>query len=207
MTTRYWNGGQSRSPWGPWNGVNGDNVVHARLLKAMQHTIPPFGLGVYRKPLGISQPVYDGDVGYDLVADQSIEIGPIQRSSLHRWRGRSFLFNTLITSLVGEEPPPSFGVIRTGVHVEMPEGYWGAILPRSSSNKLGMFIPFSVIDNGYRGELFPMVHNLSDKTIRIEQGKKFAQFIMFPMVVLPLLLAESLSESTRGIKGFGSTGG
>lgn len=157
--------------------------------------------------LGMLTPVYDGDVGYDLVAAHSLEIGPIQRSSLHRWRGKSKLLDKVITALVGAEPPPSFGVIRTGVHVEIPAGYWGAILPRSSTNKLGAFVPFSVIDNGYRGELFPMVHNLSDRTIFIEKGKKFAQFIMFPMVVLPLLQVESLSESTRGIKGFGSSGG
>ena len=204
MTNSYWNGNQYASPWGPRHREDGRNVVPAHLLKAVQDGRPFAGQNL---ALGISQPVYDGDVGYDLVAESSIEIGPIQRSSLHRLRRKSRILDSLITTLVGEEPPPSFGVIRTGVHVEMPEGYWGAILPRSSSNKLGMFIPFSVIDNGYRGELFPMVHNLSDKTIRIEKGKKFAQFIMFPMVVLPLIHAESLSESTRGIKGFGSTGG
>lgn len=204
MTNNYWNGSQRASPWGPWDRSDGRNVVPAPLLRAVQDGRPFAGQNL---TLGMSQPVYDGDVGYDLVAESSIEIGPIQRSSLHRWRGKSKILDRLITSLVGAEPPPSFGIIRTGVHVEMPEGFWGAILPRSSSNKLGMFVPFSVIDNGYRGELFPMVHNLSDRTIKVERGKKFAQFIMFPMIVLPLVHAESLSESTRGTKGFGSTGG
>lgn len=203
MTNYYWNGPQ-HAPAKASVLTNGHLSQQARTLKAVQEGRPFFGQSL---TLGMSQPVYDGDVGYDLVAESSIEIGPIQRSSLHRWRGKSKLLDRIITVLVGAEPPPSFGVIRTGVHVEMPEGYWGAILPRSSSNKLGMFVPFSVIDNGYRGELFPMVHNLSDKTIKIERGKKFAQFIMFPMVVLPLMQVESLSESSRGVKGFGSTGG
>lgn len=203
MTTNsFWNGGQHKHPWGLEEGSNG--IVNPRVLKAVQKN--HFPVTSSTPELGMSQPVYNGDVGYDLVAESSIEIGPIQRSSLHRWRGKVWLLDIVITLLVGAEPPPSFGVIRTGVHVEMPHGYWGAILPRSSSNKLGMFVPFSVIDNGYRGELFPMVHNLSDKTIKIEKGKKFAQFIMFPMVVLPLIHAESLSQSTRGIKGFGSSG-
>lgn len=180
---------------------NGDRPEYA--LRATQRGAVYNGSST---PLGMLNPVYSGDVGYDLVSQHSLEIGPIQRSTLHRWRGKSKLLDRTISILVGAEPPPSFGVIRTGVHVEMPEGYWGAILPRSSSNKLGMFIPFSVIDNGYRGELFPMVHNLSDKTIHIEKGRKFAQFIMFPMVVLPLIHVESLSESTRGVRGFGSSG-
>ncbi len=181
------------------------NGYRTHALQAMQSAVKfPYQ---HNPVLAMLPPVYDGDVGYDLVATDSIKIGPIQRSSLHRWRGKHALLDWAITKLVGEEPPPSFGVIRTGVHVEMPDGYWGAILPRSSSNKIGMFVPFSVIDNGYRGELFPMVHNLSDKTIYIERGKKFAQFVMFPMIVLPLIQVEKLSQSTRGTNGFGSTGG
>lgn len=203
MTNYFWNGPQHAPAR---NGVSSNGNMHSftRVVKATQNGNPPL---FNNDHLGMLKPVYDGDVGYDLIAQHGLEIGPIQRSTLHRWRGKGRLLDRAISVLVGVEPPPSFGVIRTGVHVEMPEGYWGAILPRSSSNKLGMFIPFSVIDNGYRGELFPMVHNLSDRTIRIEKGRKFAQFIMFPMVVLPLVHVESLSESTRGVRGFGSSGG
>lgn len=180
-------------------------VAISTMLRAKQSK--PFLFHMFNEDdLKIRMPAIAGDVGYDLVSIERVEIGPVHRSSLHRMRGKSRVLDTLLDLVVGEEPPPSFSVIRTGVHVEMPAGYWGAILPRSSSNKSGMLVPFSVIDNGYRGELFPMVHNLSNRTLIIEHGQRVAQFVMFPMVVLPLLQVEELSPSTRGINGFGSTG-
>lgn len=158
-------------------------------------------------PNRILYPALDGDVGYDIVSARAITVWPYRRSSLHKFRGRSGLLDWMITKLVGPQPGESFKSLSTGIHIELPPGYWAAILPRSSSNRMGLYVPFSVIDNGYRGELFPMVHNLSDQIVHIEKGQRIAQLVIFPMHVFDIIRSSVLSESHRGSHGFGSTGG
>ena len=158
-------------------------------------------------PNRLLQPAMQGDVGYDISCAADVSIWPYHRPSVFKLYGKSRLLDRLIRAIAGPPPGPSFQSIPTGIHIELPAGYWAAILPRSSSNRTGLHIPFSVIDNGYRGELFPMAHNFSDQVITIKKGQRIAQLIMFPVCVFPLNRVLQLSSTQRGHNGFGSTGG
>jgi dUTP pyrophosphatase len=101
-----------------------------------------------------------------------------------------------------------FFEFRTGIAVEIPEGYVGLVFPRSSISKTPFVLANSVgvIDSGYRGEVIVMLTNLTHDPIRFERGKKIAQLIIQPHATVTLEQAAELSETERGENAFGSTG-
>lgn len=98
--------------------------------------------------------------------------------------------------------------IPTGISVALPTGMWAAITGRSSAFKKNLLTPLSIIDNGYRGELFAIVRNIGDTAVTIEPLDRVAQLI--PMVLhadhIEWVYTETLNDTTRGANGFGSTG-
>lgn len=99
--------------------------------------------------------------------------------------------------------------IKTGIAIELPEGYAGLVYARSGlatkrglapANKVG------VIDSDYRGEIMVMLHNHSDKDEIIESAERIAQLIITPYVKGIFETSDSLSDTVRGEGGFGSTG-
>lgn len=95
---------------------------------------------------------------------------------------------------------------RTGIAVEIPEGYVGFVFPRSSvSKKKNFYLKNSVgvIDSGYRGEIL-LRFNTSDS--RYDAGEKIGQLIILPYPTIQLEEVEELSSTERGEGGFGSTG-
>ena len=99
--------------------------------------------------------------------------------------------------------------IKTGISVEIPQGFAGLIYARSGlackhglapANKVG------VIDSDYRGEIMVALHNHSEKTETIENGDRIAQLVITPFLKADFVLTEELSETGRGENGFGSTG-
>jgi dUTP pyrophosphatase len=96
----------------------------------------------------------------------------------------------------------------TGLAMEIPEGYYGAIVPRSSISKKGMILANSpgTIDSGYRGEIklrFKWMHGSEIYSV----GDRVAQLIILqcPSVIFNEV-DEELLDSSRGSGGFGSTG-
>lgn len=63
-----------------------------------------------------------------------------------------------------------------------------------------------VIDPDYRGEIIAYMLNTSKEAIRIEQGDRIAQIVFQPYVQPFLEESETLSETKRGIGGYGHTG-
>jgi len=98
--------------------------------------------------------------------------------------------------------------IPTGISVQLPPGMWAAITGRSSAFKRDLLTPLSIIDNGYRGELFAIVRNIGHLPQHIMPGERIAQLI--PMVIhaddVEWAHTHELSDTTRGTGGFGSTG-
>ena len=99
--------------------------------------------------------------------------------------------------------------IRTGVSIQLPEGWLALILPRSSmgtkttfrlSNSVGL------IDSGYRGELGVIYDNTSDIDSFIHKGDRIAQLLVMPSYRFQAKVVDSLEDSDRGEGGFGSTG-
>lgn len=115
-----------------------------------------------------------------------------------------------------EEPQPlkpfERKLIRTGLFLEIPEGYEGQVRPRSGlSIRHGLTLVNCVgtIDSDYRGELCIPVINLGQETFVLENGMRIAQLILAKCAQLPVVEVfepEALTETERGAGGFGSTG-
>jgi len=96
--------------------------------------------------------------------------------------------------------------VPTHIAVEIPEGYYGRIAPRSGLAKnYGVDVLAGVIDSDYRGEIFVLLTS-HEKAVRIERGQKIAQLILERADRPILQYVDALGETGRGSGGFGSTG-
>lgn len=100
-------------------------------------------------------------------------------------------------------------LIPTGLAIQLPAGYEAQIRPRSGlaiKNGITVLNTPGTIDADYRGEIMVILANLSNQDFIIERGMRIAQMIVAPVTRVEFELVESLEESERGDKGFGSTG-
>lgn len=95
-----------------------------------------------------------------------------------------------------------------GVAVEIPEGYVMLLIPRSSTWKTPLRIPNSVgvIDSDYRGEVCALLQNTSNVIWETLAGERLVQGVIVPVPSIQIQEVEELSETSRGVGGFGSTG-
>lgn len=97
--------------------------------------------------------------------------------------------------------------IRTGLKMELPEGYVLLIWDKSGlATKNGIKTIAGVIDSNYRGEILIALINLSDTVFEIKKGQKIAQALIQKVECAEIEEVESLNETPRGEEGFGSTG-
>lgn len=99
--------------------------------------------------------------------------------------------------------------VKTGVHIQLPEGWVAFILPRSSigaKTPLRLSNSAGVIDSGYRGEVRALYDNISDEPYQIHKGDRIAQMLVMPSYRFKANIVDSLEDSDRGEAGFGSTG-
>lgn len=148
---------------------------------------------------------HDGDLGYDLYALQDTALGA-----------------GMVTK------------VSTGIAFDFPVGYGGLLRDRSSvATKAELFVVAGVIDQGYKGEVCVALYNpisvISTRqaeilhknprsnpistsvtelgeTKYIKAGDRIAQLILIPVITLPIIEVNDLSDSSRGTGGFGSTG-
>jgi dUTP pyrophosphatase len=101
-----------------------------------------------------------------------------------------------------------FTAVKTGVAVAVPSGHYGRIAPRSGlAVKFGIDTLAGVIDSDYRGELIVLLMNNGDTDFTVNKGDRIAQFLIEAIITPEPVWAEQLTETDRGEKGFGSTGG
>lgn len=96
--------------------------------------------------------------------------------------------------------------IPTGCAFDIPEGYELHVRPRSGLSKQGLLVHFGTVDSGYRGEVSVCATNLRGLTHQINHGDRIAQLVLVPVERAELEQTEELSETERGVAGFGSTG-
>ncbi len=99
--------------------------------------------------------------------------------------------------------------VRTGLAVEIPEGYVGLIYARSglaSKRGLAPANKVGVVDSDYRGEVMVALHNHSREEQRVTSGERIAQLVIAPYLKAEFSEREELSATVRGEGGFGSTG-
>ena len=95
----------------------------------------------------------------------------------------------------------------TGVHIELPKGYFGKIESKSGLNvNHGVVSLGGVIDEGYTGSIVVKLYDLGSESYRFHRGEKIAQLIIQPYLAPELELVDELEETDRGNAGFGSTG-
>ena len=123
---------------------------------------------------------YAGDAGLDLTSCDRHELGPGERA-----------------------------VVGTGLAVAIPEGFAGFVQPRSglaARHGLSVVNAPGLIDSGYRGEIRVVLLNTDrDEPFVVEPGMRIAQLVVLPVPELVTVEVEELSESERGVRGFGSS--
>lgn len=100
-------------------------------------------------------------------------------------------------------------LVPTGLFIEIPIGYEGQVRPRSGlAVKHGVTVINSpgTIDADYRGEVCVPLVNLSDTPFVIEPGARIAQMVIARHERAEWLEVEELSDTERGVGGFGHTG-
>lgn len=98
-------------------------------------------------------------------------------------------------------------VIRTGLAVAIPEGYYGRVAPRSGlAIQKGVDVLAGVIDADYRGEIGCLLHNVGEERIDLPAQSKICQLIIEKIITPAAMWTNRLSETGRGSGGFGSTG-
>ncbi len=124
---------------------------------------------------------YPEDAGFDLYVTEACRVGPQETVN-----------------------------IPCGFEMDLPDGWWALVTARSSTlRETGLLVVQGVIDNGYRGPMFCVVHNLGNAWVVVHRGQRLAQMIPFPMFtgkVIRHTKDEPRAWSARGWAGFGSTG-
>lgn len=128
--------------------------------------------------IGIKEPALQGDAGYDLFAAEECVVKAKSTAS-----------------------------VSTKIAIELPEGYWLEIMPKSGlATKHDIAVHNGVIDNGYRGEIIIHVYNHGNNDYTFNKNDKVAQAIIRKLHYFDLEEVSELSDTSRGTNGFGSTG-
>jgi dUTP pyrophosphatase len=124
---------------------------------------------------------HDGDAGLDLFSTDDISLSPGERKK-----------------------------VGCGFSIAIPEGFLGAIAPRSGlAIEYGVTVlnSWGVVDSSYRGEISVILINLSNDKVMLKKGSKIAQLIIIPYEKVELYIdSEKLNSTDRGENGFGSSG-
>ncbi|UZQ30510.1 MAG: hypothetical protein OHM56_02980 [Spiroplasma phoeniceum] len=100
--------------------------------------------------------------------------------------------------------------IPLGFGIELPDGYMGLVLPRSSLATKGIISHSAPIDSGYNGEIHAIFTATSlidgQSSYQIKKGDRVAQLVIQPIVLSDLILESNWEFKERNQGAFGSTG-
>ena len=103
--------------------------------------------------------------------------------------------------------PTARQLVPPGIAIEIPEGYYGRIAPRSGlAVRAGIDILAGVVDSGYRNEIKVVMINLGEGLVSVNKGDRIAQLIIEKCYDVEWEEVNELSDSDRGEGGFGSSG-
>lgn len=98
-------------------------------------------------------------------------------------------------------------LISTGLFLELPEGLYGDVRPRSGLSARGIDVCLGLVDSSYRGEIKVCLVNNSGEDFLVKPGDRIAQMVFGQEILLdPFKVDEISSDTHRGGKGFGSSG-
>lgn len=101
-------------------------------------------------------------------------------------------------------------LVDTGIHISIPEGYYGHVCPRSGLAVRGIDIGAGIIDSGYTGRVkVLMIYNGDETEFLVKKYDKIAQLLVLKCdISTPQVMIggpELLDKTERGESGFGST--
>jgi dUTP pyrophosphatase len=102
-----------------------------------------------------------------------------------------------------------FGLIPTGIRVEIPDGYEAQVRPRSGLAKthgIGVLNAPGTIDADYRGEIKVILFNHSDKPFKIKKRDRIAQLVFSKVERAEFARVKRLRRTKRHTGGLGHTG-
>ncbi len=102
--------------------------------------------------------------------------------------------------------PGEIYMFATGISVEIPKGHVALLWDRSGLGSKGIHRLAGVIDSSYRGEWKVVLANMTKKKFAIAAGDKIIQCIIQKFEPVKIKEVTKLSDTTRGAKGFGSSG-
>jgi dUTP pyrophosphatase len=103
--------------------------------------------------------------------------------------------------------PKERRLIRTGLAVAIPEGFYGRVAPRSGlATHKGIDVLAGVIDADYRGEIGCLLYNAGENAVDLPAQAKICQLIIEKIITPTAVWIDGLSNTSRGSGGFGSTG-
>ena len=163
------------------NGIEGapDEVALAPPPHAATVVVPVFRLD---RDLALPGYARSGDAGADLVARTDVTL------------------------------PPSGGrrLVPTGMSLAIPPGYAGFVLPRSGlalRHGVTCLNTPGLIDSGYRDEIAVLLVNTDPESpYEVRRGDRIAQLVIQRVEAVGFVEVAELSDSERGLGGFGSTG-
>ncbi len=100
-------------------------------------------------------------------------------------------------------------LVKTGLFIELPQGYEAQIRPRSGlALKKGITLLNTpgTIDADYRGEIGVILVNLSADEFVVNDGERIAQMVIARHETAEWEESTALSDTERGTGGFGHTG-
>ena len=104
--------------------------------------------------------------------------------------------------------PGEIAMVDLDLRLAIPEGYVGLEFPRSGLGTKGITLAnaVGVIDSGYRGPVKAALVNLSVEPFTVYPGDRVCQLVIVPFAEVEWEPADSLPDSERGERGYGSSG-
>lgn len=106
-------------------------------------------------------------------------------------------------------PARGWKMIDTGIAIQIPSDCYARVAPRSGLTlKKGLSTGAGVVDSDYRDSIRVILFNHSDTDVDVQKGDRIAQLI-FERIYTPVLKEvtyQTLTNTSRGLGGFGSTG-
>lgn len=107
----------------------------------------------------------------------------------------SFCLQPLETKTIGLE-----------LSVQIPEGFAGMLVPRSSISEKGLIIQTAIIDPDYTGEIHLIVTNCSNNVVNIEKDMRVCSLVVYSVLNVRLDVVAEIDCTERGSNGLGSSG-
>lgn len=111
---------------------------------------------------------------------------------------------------------PGRNAVRTGLSIQLPEGFEATVRPRSGCSLKGIPDEYNLrhnadalmgtIDTDYRGEIKIIVKNDEDTEFFLENGQRIAQLVISPVFTGVAEVVDEIDDTERGDNGFNSTG-